>query len=78
MVRVVMSHLKAFYQQDVVTKLMERFAYKNMMQVPKLSKIVLNMGLGEAIQNIKILDSAVEELRYAYRLYGDAAREPHV
>ena len=57
-----MSHLKAFYQQEVVPKLMERFAYKNMMQVPKLSKIVLNMGLGEAIQNIKILDSAVEEL----------------
>jgi large subunit ribosomal protein L5 len=62
MVRVVMSHLKAFYQQEVVPKLMEKFAYKNMMQVPKLSKIVLNMGLGEAIQNIKILDSAVEEL----------------
>jgi len=41
---------------------MEKFAYKNVMQVPQLSKIVLNMGLGEAIQNIKILDSAVDEL----------------
>jgi large subunit ribosomal protein L5 len=41
---------------------MERFSYKNVMQVPQLSKIVLNMGLGEAIQNIKILDSAVDEL----------------
>ncbi len=57
-----MSNLKAVYQQEFVPKLMEKFQYKNLMQVPKLSKIVLNMGLGEAIQNIKILDSAVEEL----------------
>jgi len=41
---------------------MKTFSYKNIMQVPKLEKIVLNMGLGEAVQNIKILDSAVEEL----------------
>jgi len=57
-----MSNLKTLYQQELVPKLMEKFGYKNVMQVPKLSKIVLNMGLGEAIQNIKILDSAVEEL----------------
>lgn len=57
-----MSRLKAFYRQDLIPKLMERFSYKNIMQVPKLSKIVLNMGLGEAIQNIKILDSAVDEM----------------
>ena len=57
-----MSHLKAFYRQDLIPKLMESFGYKNVMQAPQLSKIVLNMGLGEAIQNIKILDSAVEEL----------------
>jgi large subunit ribosomal protein L5 len=43
---------------------MERFGYKNVMQVPQLSKIALNMGLGEAIQNIKILDSAVDELAF--------------
>jgi large subunit ribosomal protein L5 len=42
---------------------MQKFAYKNIMQVPKLEKIVLNMGLGEAIHNIKLLDSAVEELQ---------------
>jgi large subunit ribosomal protein L5 len=48
---------------EVVPKLMETFQYKNRMQVPKLEKIVLNMGLGEAIQNIKILESAVEELK---------------
>jgi large subunit ribosomal protein L5 len=41
---------------------MKRFNYKNIMEVPKLDKIVINMGLGEAIQNIKILDSAVQEL----------------
>lgn len=57
-----MSHLKTLYRQDLVPRLMERFGYKNVMQVPQLSKIGLNMGLGEAIQNIKILDSAVDEL----------------
>jgi len=56
------SHLKRLYRQELVPRLMERFGYKNVMQVPKLSKLVLNMGLGEAIGNIKILDSAVEEL----------------
>jgi large subunit ribosomal protein L5 len=57
-----MSRLKTLYRQDLIPRLMERFSYKNVMQVPQLSKIVLNMGLGEAIQNIKILDSAVDEL----------------
>jgi large subunit ribosomal protein L5 len=50
------------YTEEIVPKLMDQFAYKNIMQVPKLSKIILNMGMGEAIQNIKVLDSAVEEL----------------
>jgi large subunit ribosomal protein L5 len=58
----VMSYLKSSYTNEIVPKLMDQFGYKNLMQVPKLTKIVLNMGLGEAIQNIKILDSAVEEL----------------
>lgn len=58
-----MSQLKQFYEEEVVPKLKETFGYKNAMQVPKLKKIVLNMGLGEAIQNIKLLDSAVEELK---------------
>jgi large subunit ribosomal protein L5 len=57
-----MSHLKTIYQQELCPKLMERFGYSNVMQVPRLHKIVLNMGLGEAIQDIKILDAAVEEL----------------
>jgi large subunit ribosomal protein L5 len=57
-----MIRLQENYLKDVVPQLMKTFAYKNVMQVPKLEKIVLNMGLGEAVQNIKILDSAVEEL----------------
>jgi large subunit ribosomal protein L5 len=57
-----MSHLKTLYNNDIISQLMDRFGYKNVMQVPKLTGIVLNMGLGEAIQNIKILDSAVQEL----------------
>ena len=58
-----MSQLKEYYNKEVVPKLNETFKYRNVMQVPKLEKIVLNMGLGEAIHNIKLLDSAVEELR---------------
>jgi len=58
-----MSQLRVKYEKEIVPTLMETFNYKNIMQVPKLEKIVLNMGLGEAIHNIKILDSAVAELQ---------------
>ncbi|BCS98483.1 50S ribosomal protein L5 [Desulfoluna limicola] len=57
-----MSDIKNKYQEEVVPKLMETFGYKNLMEVPKLEKIVLNMGLGEAIKNGKIIDSAAAEL----------------
>jgi len=57
-----MARLKENYQERAVPALMKRFGYKNRMEVPKLEKIIINMGLGEAIQNIKILDSAVQEL----------------
>jgi large subunit ribosomal protein L5 len=57
-----MSTLKQRYQEQVVPALMKRFNYRNPMEVPRLEKIVINMGLGEAIQNVKILDSAVSEL----------------
>jgi large subunit ribosomal protein L5 len=57
-----MSDIKQKYQEDVVPKLMEAFGYKNLMEVPKLEKIVLNMGLGEAIKNGKIIDSAAAEM----------------
>jgi large subunit ribosomal protein L5 len=54
--------MKDLYQEKVVPALMKRFGYQNRMEVPRLEKIIINMGLGEAIQNIKILDSAVQEL----------------
>ena len=57
-----MAKLKQVYQEKAIPALIKRFNYKNRMEVPKLEKIVINMGLGEAIQNIKILDSAVQEL----------------
>jgi large subunit ribosomal protein L5 len=58
-----MSQLKTYYNDTVVPQLKETFNYTNPMQVPKIEKVVLNMGLGEAIHNIKIIDSAVEELK---------------
>ena len=58
-----MPQLKEFYEKEAVPKLIKAFDYKNIMQVPRLEKVVLNMGLGEAIQNIKLLDSAAEELK---------------
>ncbi|HLO69007.1 MAG TPA: 50S ribosomal protein L5 [Holophaga sp.] len=53
---------KARYQSEVAGKLKEEFGYTSAMQVPRLQKIVINMGVGDAIQNIKILDTAVDEL----------------
>lgn len=58
-----MSFLFEKYQKEVIPALIKEFNYKNVMQVPKMDKIVVNMGLGEAVQNIKILDHAAEELR---------------
>lgn len=57
-----MSRLQELYNKEMVPQLIKDLEYKNIMQVPKLEKIVVNMGLGEAIQNVKILDSAVEEM----------------
>jgi len=55
--------LKEFYEKDVRPNLVKEFGYRNISRVPRLEKIVINMGLGEAIQNIKVLESAVEELK---------------
>jgi large subunit ribosomal protein L5 len=57
-----MARLKDYYQKEVVPALIGKFGYKNRMEVPKLEKIVLNMGLGEAIQNAKVLDTAAAEI----------------
>jgi large subunit ribosomal protein L5 len=58
-----MSQLKDFYNSEVIPKLKKQFKYSNTAQIPKLEKVVLNMGLGEAIHNNKLLESAVEELK---------------
>ncbi len=57
-----MARLKEAYIQEQIPALMKEFQYRNVMEVPKIEKVVLNMGLGEAIQNPKLLESAVEEL----------------
>jgi large subunit ribosomal protein L5 len=54
--------MRELYHRDVVRQMMERFGYKNPMAVPRLHKIVVNMGMGDAVQNIKLMDTAVEQL----------------
>lgn len=58
-----MARLQEFYKNEVVPAMMKQFNYNSVMQVPKLEKIVINMGLGEAVANSKVLDSAVEDLQ---------------
>ncbi|GEK34088.1 50S ribosomal protein L5 [Kurthia sibirica] len=57
-----MSRLKEKFVNDVSSALMSKFEYTSIMQVPKVDKIVVNMGVGDAVQNSKVLDTAVEEL----------------
>ncbi len=57
-----MSALRDFYEKECVPALKEEFGFSNVMEIPKIEKIVLNMGLGEAVQNPKIIEGAVEEL----------------
>ncbi|WP_298839998.1 50S ribosomal protein L5 [Clostridium sp.] len=57
------SRLQEKYEKEVVQALMEKFGYKNIMEVPKLEKIVLNMGVGEAKDNSKVLDSAISDMQ---------------
>lgn len=56
------TRLQEYYENEVVPALIQRFGYKNHMQVPKLEKIVLNMGVGEAVLNAKVIENAVEDL----------------
>ena len=57
-----MARLKEIYQSEIVDAMMKKFGYKNIMEVPKLDKIVVNMGVGEAKENAKVLDSAVRDM----------------
>lgn len=57
-----MARLKELYQKELVPKLMKELQLKNVMEAPRVEKVVINMGLGEAIQNVKILESAADEM----------------
>lgn len=57
-----MSRLKEQYQNEIVKAMIEKFGYKNIMEVPKLDKIVVNMGVGEAKENAKLLEAAVKDM----------------
>ena len=56
------SRLKEIYQNEIVDALMKKFGYKNILEVPKIEKVVINMGVGEAKENVKLLDAAVKDL----------------
>ena len=56
------ARLKVLYHQEVLPRMMKEFSFRNPMQVPRLERIVLNVGMGEAVQNVKLLDGAVAEL----------------
>ncbi|MCR4989718.1 MAG: 50S ribosomal protein L5 [Lachnospiraceae bacterium] len=57
-----MSRLKETYKNEIVDAMIKKFGYKNIMEVPKLNKIVVNMGVGEAKENAKVLESAVKDM----------------
>ena len=57
-----MARLQEFYRETVVQQLMDKFGYKSVMEVPRITKITLNMGLGEALGNKKVLESAIEDM----------------
>src|SRR3990172_4183924 len=57
-----MARLQDQYKAEIVPKLKEKFGYRNVMQVPRLSKVVVNMGLGDAIENVKVMETAAAEI----------------
>ena len=57
-----MARLQEQYKTEIVPRLKEKFGYRNVMQVPRLSKIVVNMGLGDAIENVKVIETAADEI----------------
>lgn len=57
-----MARLQDQYRKEIVPRLKEKFGYRNVMRVPKLSKVVVNMGLGDAIENAKVIETAAEEI----------------
>ena len=57
-----MSRLKELYRDEIAPAMTKKFGYKNVMEIPKLDKIVINMGVGEAKENAKLLESAVKDM----------------
>lgn len=57
-----MSDIQKRYREEIVPAMMKTFSYRNVMQVPRLEKVVINMGLGEALENARVLDTSMEEL----------------
>jgi len=57
-----MAELRRIYKEEVVPKLIEKFGYKNVMQVPKVTKVTLNMGVGEAVTNSKVIEGAIRDM----------------
>ena len=60
-----MSRLKEQYQNEIIDAMIKKFGYKNIMEVPKLDKVVINMGVGEAKDNAKLLDAAIADMEKA-------------
>ena len=58
-----MTRLQETYQKEIIDGMVKKFGYKNIMQVPKIEKVVINMGIGEAKENVKILDAAASDLQ---------------
>ena len=71
-----MSRLKDRYEKEVAPALQKEFGYKNVMAIPKIEKVVVNMGLGEATQNAKIVDTGADELARDHRPEAGRARAP--
>ena len=65
-----MSRLKEKYQNEIIDAMIKKFGYKNIMEVPKLDKVVINMGVGEAKENAKVLESAIADMEKNCRSEG--------
>ena len=64
-----MSRLREKYQSEIVDAMVKKFGYKNIMEVPKLDKIVVNMGIGEAKENAKVLEAAIKDMETIYSFF---------
>ena len=69
-----MSRLREIYDHEIVDAMTKKFGYKNVMEVPKLVKIVVNMGVGEAKENVKLLDAAASDMPEADHYQGKEIR----